>query len=263
MNQELRRARIVDIIMKNSAVKVEELAHELHASLATIRRDLTYLEKQGQILRTFGGAVSVPSSTELSLQKRALTHLEAKNRIAQAALPLLLTSQSVILDAGTTTGCLARLIPNDVSLTVITNGLNILMDLAYQDQIDLIALGGSLRHLNQAFIGDSAIMQLQTYHVDTCFLGAFGLDPGVGLTSPTAPQAYLKRKMAEAANKVYILADSSKFSISFPHVTPLPHGVTVITEKAVDSTTAKKFHDRHWNIVSADEFVDANHEGSA
>lgn len=252
MNQRRRHQIILENIRRNASVRAEELASALDVSIATIRRDFSYLENHGHLLRTYGGAVMAPSSTEQSFQQRTTTQVSAKHRIAEEALPILLSAKSVILDAGTTTACLAQRIPRSQSLLVATNGLNLLDELRYHDNLELIALGGSLRHKNQAFIDNSAIEQLDRLHVDVCFLGAFGLDPLVGLTSPTSLQAILKSRMVSSARRTYILADASKFHKSFAYVSLIDGPVTIITDRPLSDGHAVACADRGWAIQVAD-----------
>lgn len=249
MNQRERQEYILQNIQRHASVRAEDLASALDVSLATIRRDFSNLEDHGQLLRTYGGAVIAPSSTEQSFQQRMTSYQSAKSRIAGAVLPVLLAAKSIILDAGTTTACLARIIPKNHSVMVVTNGLNILDELRYRDHVELVALGGGLRQKNQAFMGDAALEQLSRLHVDVCFLGAFGLDPAVGVTSPTATLAVLKTRMVKAAQETYILVDSSKFSMNFAHISPMDGPVTVVTDRAPSERDVEAIAAHGWSLL--------------
>ena len=251
MNQRDRHQYILESIQRNASVRAEDLASALDVSIATIRRDFSSLEDHGRLLRTYGGAVTAPSSTEQSFQQRTTAHQEAKNRIAIAVLPMLLAAKSVILDAGTTTACLAERIPSNQSLLVVTNGLNIMDELRYREHVELVALGGAFRRKSQAFLGDAGFEQLSKLHVDVCFLGAFGLDPAVGITSPTESSATLKTRMVAAAQHTYILADTSKFHKSFAHVSPLEGRITVVTDRQPTEVEVERMASRGWALLIA------------
>ncbi len=262
MNQRERREYIVKNIQRNATVRAEDLASALDVSIATIRRDFSSLEGHGRLLRTYGGAVIAPSSTEQSFQQRMGAQQSAKCRIAATVLPVLLEAKSVILDAGTTTACLARSIPKNHSLLVVTNGLSILDELRYRDDIELVGLGGGLRHKNQAFMGDAALDQLSRLQVDVCFLGAFGLDPTVGVTSPTASLAVLKTRMVTSAREAFILVDSSKFHKNFAHVSMIDGPVTIVTDTPPSEHDVQAILDRGWDLMVADDLdgVDTDRE---
>jgi DeoR/GlpR family transcriptional regulator of sugar metabolism len=168
------------------------------------------LTEQGAIARTYGGAITTQHAPEQPLDERAAMAVAEKERIAAWAADRIAPGDTVILDAGTTTGRVARRLRAHADLTVITNGLTALTELHDADGVEVILLGGALRHVSQGFVGPLAELALSRLTADKVFLGADGLDARRGICEGSLTQTALKELMAERADEVYALADSSK-----------------------------------------------------
>ncbi len=180
----------------------------------TVRRDLAVIERAGLLRRVHGGAVPAGAAlaqVETGLGERHGTRTEAKRAIATAALDLLPgMNGSVILDGGTSTAALADVLPPDRRLYVATNSVPIAARLSASPGITLHVLGGRVRGLTQTAVGDSTIRAMADLRVDVVFLGTTGISPGHGFSTPDEAEAATKRAMARAAQRVIVLADSSK-----------------------------------------------------
>jgi DeoR family fructose operon transcriptional repressor len=192
---------------------VQALAEAVGASLATVRRDLTVLERQGAIDRVHGGArIAEGSSVEMAFQERAKRNLGAKRAIAAAAYELLTPHASVFLDAGTTVLQLARLIRiNPLPLRIFTNGLAVAQELLDVANLEVALLGGQLRSENASTVGPQAEAMLETLWFDQLFLGVSAIGPDGAIYSVDSAEANLNRCMLGRAAQRYLLADSSKF----------------------------------------------------
>lgn len=218
MYAEERQSAIAGLIGQRGRVSVTDLAETFGVTTETVRRDLASLDRMGVVRRVHGGAVPTTfvTSTEPGMAEREHTRAREKDLIAAAALTLLPPSGgSVALDAGTTTGRLAALIPTDCDLTVVTNSLPIATRLATVPAVNLHLLGGRVRGVTQAAVGEDALGVLATLRVDVAFIGTNALSIGHGLSTPDTDEAAVKRAMVRAADRVVVVADAAKIGLEF------------------------------------------------
>jgi DeoR/GlpR family transcriptional regulator of sugar metabolism len=213
MHFEVRKQEILEVIRSHGTISISELAKTFNISEITIRRDLTKLESVGLVRRIHGAVVDTPSSNqmELSFFQKCNLNLEEKIRIAQKASELVSISDTIMLDAGTTTLQVAKQIKNRMGIHVITNSIYILLELAESSGIEVSLTGGALRKISRSLIGPLAIHSVKDIHVETLFLGASGVSLDRGLTSPDMTEAQTKTAMMRAARTVILLADHTKF----------------------------------------------------
>ncbi|MFJ3958057.1 DeoR/GlpR family DNA-binding transcription regulator [Arthrobacter sp. NPDC090010] len=217
MFAEERHTAVVELLSAHGRVTVTELAQRFAITPETVRRDLATLEELGALRRVHGGAVAPDhsSTTESSVPERLATHSEQKQRIAAAALSLLPRgTASVILDAGTSTEALARLIAQrpegSPELLVLTNSIPIAAILSSAPGVALHFLGGRVRGVTQAAVGAGTVAELQDLRPDIAFLGTNGIQAGFGLSTPDPEEAAVKAAFVQAAGRVVVLADASK-----------------------------------------------------
>lgn len=210
---EERRQYIVALAQKHGHVLVEELSQSLGISRITIRKDLDYLQSRGALQRTHGGAL-LPGSGALSdptLQEKEGRHSDEKRRISAAAVNLVQEGQCVLLDSGTTTAAIARALKKFSHLTIITNAVNIALELSGTD-FEVLLTGGALRKNSFSLVGPLAEDMLRDMHADILFLGVDGFDLEVGLTTPNVMESRVNRAMVKAASTVVAVCDSTKFN---------------------------------------------------
>ncbi|MFG2828173.1 DeoR/GlpR family DNA-binding transcription regulator [Streptomyces sp. NPDC048434] len=252
MYAEERHQLIVERARHDSRVEVTTLAAELDVTPETIRRDLTTLERHGLLRRVHGGAIPVERfGFEPALAHRATMLTEEKQRIATAALAEVPEAGAILLDAGTTTGRLADLLP-DRELTVVTNGLAIAVQLAPRPHINLFLVGGHVRTRTQATVGEWTRAPLAVTYVDVAFIGTNGISVERGLTTPDTTEAAVKRGMMASARRVAVLADHTKFSIDhFAHFGHLDEVDVVISDSGLDSALADELAAAGTRVVRA------------
>lgn len=256
MLQGERRNRILDILKVNKAATVKDLCNLLEASEATVRRDLTLLEEDGKLERTHGGAV-LNSPTRLdhedSFQQKETRYITQKQAIARKAFSLLKDNESIVLDAGTTTFELARLIgQSQLRITVITNSTILAGELSSNPNLDLITLGGKVRLTTQATVGAIALKTMSQFNVDKAFVAANGISADNGLTTPDPEEAAVKNAMLDAAAERFILADHTKFNrIALCQIAPLSMIDACITDKDIDPLIAQTFEQREVRLILA------------
>lgn len=211
---EERRRHILDILDEEKRVTVRELADVFSVSAVTVRGDLEALAQMGALVRSHGGAVkplSPAPDLPISLKER-LRHSQ-KAHIGATAAAMIRDGETVIFDSGTTTAAVAKCVAglHLNSLTVITNALNIALDLANLPNVRIIMLGGIVRGAALSLVGPHAEQALSNLNADRVFLGVDGIDPEVGLTTPDVFEAQLSALMIRVSREVVAVADSSKF----------------------------------------------------
>lgn len=213
MYAEERHQALAGLVQQQGRVAVTEVAATFGVTTETVRRDLALLERTGLVRRVHGGAVlaSALAASEAGLADRDTAAAAQKDRIARAAVDLLPgAGGSVLLDAGTTTGRLAGLLPTDRSLLVITHAVPLAARVAGVTGLSLHLIGGSVRGATQAAVGPETVAALSDLRADVVFVGTNGLVPDHGLTTPNAEEAAVKRALVHAGRQVVVLADSSK-----------------------------------------------------
>ncbi|MBM7414836.1 DeoR family fructose operon transcriptional repressor [Rhodococcus sp. PvP016] len=218
MYAEERQNAIAGLIGQRGRVSVADLADTFGVTTETVRRDLASLDRMGVVRRVHGGAVPATSVTavEPGMAEREHTRAKEKDRIAAAALAYLpAPGGSIALDAGTTTGRLAALIPVESDLTVVTNSLPIATRLAAVSSLDLHLLGGRVRGVTQATVGEDTLRVLGTVRVDVAFMGTNAISVTHGLSTPDTDEAAVKRAMVGSADRVVVVTDSAKIGLQF------------------------------------------------
>ncbi|CAN5699542.1 transcriptional repressor AgaR [soil metagenome] len=209
---EERRGAIVSLLHENGKVQVKDLSRRFGTSEVTIRTDLKELHHRGLAFKSHGGAV-LPSTMngESTLQEKFTKQFDEKSRIGAAAADLIKDGETIILDSGTTTHAIARRIKDRQDLTVITNGVNIASELAGFRGIQIILLGGVLRHGALSVIGHFAEEMLAQLTADKLFMAADGCTLEFGISTPKFEESRINQAMVGIAAEKYLVADSSKF----------------------------------------------------
>jgi DeoR/GlpR family transcriptional regulator of sugar metabolism len=206
-----RQEQIREVLRVRGEADIGEMAAVLGVSEMTIRRDLDRLEANGYVRRTHGGAVLAERLVfEFGFAARRQANHAAKAAIAAAAVKLIRPGDRLILDAGTTTLELARLLPAIPGLTVITPSLAVASELQFAEQIQTILLGGVLRRGSPDLSGEVCEAVLDMLKADLAFQGADGIDENGTLYTADLRVARLDQKIRLSANRTYILADSRK-----------------------------------------------------
>ena len=231
-----RRAILQNKLREDGYVQVTELADELGISSATIRRDLIMLEREGACIRKRGGAVRTAHGVtmELPYDIKRRRNTDEKNQIATAALEFVENGDTILLDAGSTTYALALLLHHRERITVVTNDLNIAMKLAAIPSINLICTGGIARQNVYTLEGAQVTDFIRNLRVDKSFIGADAIHPDGVIANVNIEEVPIKQAMINAADKVFLLTDSSKFGTTgFAKVCDITDCDHIITDNAI------------------------------
>lgn len=205
---EKRIEIILNILKKQRQVSNKYLITNLNVSESTLRRDLDYLEKRGDIKRVHGGAVLANIEfEEKSYDKNVVSNIESKIKIAQKASKEIFNSKYIYLDAGTTVNQIIDYLPKDS--VVITNGIMHLEKLA-KNNIKTIFLGGNIKNKTNVVIGEQSLENLLKYNFDLCFIGANGYCDGE-FTTHDPDEAIIKNTAIKRSKRSIMLIDKSKF----------------------------------------------------
>lgn len=215
-----RSHTILQELLRVGSVSVEELSTRFNVSLATVRRDLVELEQQGRLRRTHGGAIPIePLLYELfrhdsSFQEQVERHADEKRRIALAAADLIRDGETIAFTAGTTTTQVTRSIPPQRrNLTIVTNTVNVAMELSNRPEISVFVTGGFLRGGWFSLVASAAIHAMSQIFVDKVFIGVNGIHAERGLTAYHPEEAAINRTMVQQAKQKIVVADRSKLGV--------------------------------------------------
>lgn len=246
-----RRMQIVAIVNRQKTVSVPELIAQVGASPASVRRDLAWLDQQGLITRTHGGATAKNHVEETLRQssppyrQRTSEYVAEKQAIAAHAATMISDGATLIVDAGSTSAFLIPLLARKRDLIIITNALDIEYALVpiveANPTIKVVSTGGMLFARSRSFIGMTAEQALEQYFVDITLLCLRGISVEHGLTVPVLEEIAVKRQMIRSAQHVVVLADHTKFGRTLTgFVAPLTAAHTIITDAGVDETLAEQ-----------------------
>jgi DeoR family fructose operon transcriptional repressor len=237
-----RREEIVRKLQAAGFLSVTRLTAELGVSDMTVRRDLKHLEKAGELRVVHGGA-SLPHGTlrTADFASRGRREREAKRRIARAAAALVAPNATIAIDAGTTTFELAAALPDTFTGCVITHSVPVLQHMLHLPAARVIGLGGELLADSQALVGALTVQALGGLSADIVFLGVAAVNER-GIYVATDLERPTKQALLDVAQRVVVLADHSKFSVSAPvRLAPLDRVDVLVTDAPLAAGTAEAF----------------------
>ncbi len=236
-----RQKKIKDYLVKNGFASVDELGKVFNVSGMTIRRDLDELQRQGLIQRPYGGAMDTERAFfEMSFRAKAGQFAEEKERIGKACADLVQNGDTVFIDSGTTTYQVARFIKDKI-ITVVTNSLNIALELATSPTVDIQVTGGILRKGSLNVYGPQTEIFLNQIRANKVFIGVEGVDLDSGITVPDPINAQNKQSIIKISKLTYVVADHSKLGRNTAsHIAPLEAVDLIISGKEADPEILKQ-----------------------
>ena len=253
MTKEERHELILETLIKHESVQVSDLSTLLEVSTVTIRKDLTELEKENKLYRSHGKAILInPYINNRSVNEKEKLATEEKNIIGKAAAAMITKDDSIIIASGTTVHALARNIRPIHKLTVISASLQVSEILANNEAIEIIQLGGTLRHSSNSVVGKYAEGILSRFCCSKLFLGVDGSDLEVGITTTDVREADLNMEMMRIAQKSIVLADSSKFRRrGFSKIANIEEVDIIITDSGIPDSIARRIEEMGIELIIA------------
>lgn len=232
---EERRQRILDLVTRHGIVSLEDLGREIDVSESTIRRDLDYWDKQGIVRRTHGGAIYVGDGNALpALEERSTRQIEEKRQIAQAAAARIRDGDAILIDGGTTTLEVARLLVGR-SLQIVTNSLPIANLFGSSRETDLVVLGGYVYPKTGVALGQLTVRMMEDIHVHQTIMSVSGITAR-GLFNGNLLLVETQRQMMRCADEVVVLADHTKVGRqSLAFLSELSAIDTLIVDKGISA----------------------------
>lgn len=230
-----RQQKIIELLKEHKSVRVTELSNMFSVTEETIRRDLEKLEKEDKLSRIHGGALAKKEMErrEIPHFEREITNIDEKKEIALLAAKQINEHDTVILDASSTALYMAKILEN-MPMTVLTNSINVSLELSVKQEITVISSGGTLLSKSLSFAGPLAETSLDNYHVNKAFISCHSFHADYGISDSNELQARVKKKMIERAEKSYIMVDHTKIGRkSFSYIDNVESIDYVITDKYV------------------------------
>ncbi len=212
MLTQQRYEKILKLLKERGSITVTEVKELLDTSESTVRRDITALDKQGLLVKVFGGAVAAEqklTTHEYTVEQKKSLNREEKDTIARYGASLIEEEDFIYLDAGTTTAKMIDYLEKS-NASFVTNAVDHAKKLAARG-MKVFLIGGELKSSTEAVVGSQAILTLQEYHFTKGFFGVNGVTKQNGCTTPDAGEAMVKRTAARQCQKCYVLCDHTKF----------------------------------------------------
>lgn len=238
----VRHQKILDLLEQKKTITVNYLSKVLETSAVTIRKDLKLLEAKRLLFRNHGGAsLDTPYVNDRTVNEKEFINAPEKAAIGIQASKMIVNDQYIILASGTSTLAMAKYINPLRKLTVVTSALNVAIELARKENVEVLQLGGYIRPNSYSVIGHYSEMILKETACSKLFLGVDGFDFEYGLSTTNALEAHLNQQMISSAKETIILVDSTKFGKkSFGRICGIDQVDHIITDKGIDSNTIEK-----------------------
>jgi DeoR/GlpR family transcriptional regulator of sugar metabolism len=248
-----RQEQIYALIENDQRISVAQICKSFGVSEATARRDLETLADMGRIQRVHGGAIRLRKAPpERPIFERSLVQAEEKKRIGQIAATLINDGETVFLGSGSTVYEIARKIHSKIDLTVITNSLLVINELADKEDITIISVGGILRKSEQSFIGHIAEQALAELRADKVFMGIRAISLDQGLTNDYLPETMTDRAILGMGSQVIIVADYTKCErVSTAYVATLDKIDVLITTNETPQEFVHSMNERGIKVLLA------------
>ncbi|MCL5103806.1 MAG: DeoR/GlpR family DNA-binding transcription regulator [Armatimonadetes bacterium] len=248
---DTRKTAILELLEQARQVNVRELAIRFAVSEMTVRRDLDELQKQGLALRTHGGAVSTGRLRFIQMGLPNYQATQIKAAIGKLAAGLVAPGQTVMIDTGTTALEVARHLPQDMGITVATTSLCVAQDL-YDSSVNVLLLGGFLRHEFPSVYGPMTEKLLNDLRVDVLFIGCDGADSRTGFYSNDLHISSLEQAMIRIADKVVVVTESGKFGRrAFARYATVDQVHTLITDSQLSPVDREQMEENGIAILVA------------
>ena len=253
MTKEQRHEMIMEELIKHGSVLVADLVRMLDVSAVTVRKDLTELEKSDKLYRNHGKAVLInPYINNRPVNEKEKLATDEKHAIGREAARLIERNDSICIASGTTVHALARNIVPIHKLTVVSASLPVSNILSQHQNVDIIQLGGMLRHSSLSVVGEYSTRILEQCSFSKLYMGVDGIDFDFGITTTEMREAMLNKKMMAAAQKTIVLADSSKFGRrGFAKIADISAVDIIITDAGISPKIVKQVEDLGIELIIA------------
>ena len=249
-----RRTKIFEYLLESGNATVIELKALFDVGEETIRRDLTKMEEEGRLQRTYGGAfIEEGKHLVLPDKVRETVHIKEKTLIGALCIDLIHSGDTIFLDGSTTCQHIARAILYKKNLIVITNAMKIASALSEASNIKVIFIGGTMRHSTLTFVGHTSKKLIREYFADKAFICCDGIHQNNGITDANEQEAEIRTSMFAQAEQRILVADGTKFDkTSFKKIGEISDLDYLITDKLLSETWIKKLDESNVQVICAE-----------
>lgn len=247
----MKSRRLDDItkyVNEKKSVSISELSEQFNVSVITIRRDITELEKLGELKKVYGGVTAIKPEQAISYDERYIKNKEKKDYIAKIASQYIENYDTIFIDSGTTTSNILQYLDNDIHLTVFTNNLDIINSSENFPNIKLFVVGYIFNKETRSFVGESEYFK--RINLDKSFLSASGVHIEKGVTTLDFDENLIKIDIVKKTNKNYLLVDKSKIGsstiLTFADIKDMD---TIFTNDSIIDDYKNYFEDNNINLV--------------
>jgi Transcriptional regulators of sugar metabolism len=247
-----RHKKIIDLLSHKEIVTIPEFIDTFNISIETIRRDLTTLEKHGNIKKVYGGAKLIDVTVdEPTLENRLTEKLQQKISIGQKCCEFIQDGDCIFIDSGSTTYQIAKFLGNKKNLTIITNSLPVVNQLIGSD-VELILIGGHIRHRERSVATTDYLFNFSELNIQKSFICAGGITIENGISDFNMQEVVTRKNIIDRSKEVYVVADSSKFQQDVTiNVVPLSRIDYIITDSYLDQNFIARLQKNKINFILA------------
>ncbi|MCR5717026.1 MAG: DeoR/GlpR family DNA-binding transcription regulator [Lachnospiraceae bacterium] len=241
-----RRNLILEQLQEEKKVVVSELATKFNVSEETIRRDLDKLDRDGLAVKSYGGAIiNENTSIDMPFNVRKKKNVAGKQKMAEIIAGLIEDGDHITLDASTTAIFIAKAIKQKQHLTIVTNSIEVIIELSDVSDWNIISSGGRLKEGYLALVGSDTIGTFNNYNVEKAIISGKGFDLQKGLTDSSEEFAQPKQMMLRSAQTKIVVVDHSKFDkVAFSRIADLGNIDIVVTDERPSEAWIRAFRDQ-------------------
>jgi Transcriptional regulators of sugar metabolism len=247
-----RQKKMIAYLSTKDFVTIQEFMTEFNVSVETVRRDLTFLEKQGRIEKVYGGAKLNDSAfTEPPMEKRMVSRFMQKEKIGRKCCEFINDGDCIFIDSGSTAYYISRFLTNKKNLTVITNSIPVINELINTD-FDIIIIGGKLRQSERSIVTYGYMFDFSVLNIQKSFICASGITARKGISDYNLQEVDTRKMIIERSEEIFVVTDSSKFGRDVTiGVAPLSKINYIITDSNLNKNLAADFSKSRVKLILA------------
>jgi DeoR family transcriptional regulator of aga operon len=248
---EERRKAIKELLLTKEYINVEELALLMNVTGATIRKDLRDMESRHEVYRNHGNvSLRRPRIIDLNINEKIFINADEKKSIAKAAAAMIGKNDTILMTSGSTIEAMAREIRSGSNLNVVTTSIGVALELARNENIDIMILGGRLVRNSLSVRDGYSIQGLENVSCTKLFFSCDGLDLNTGVITAFVEEARMTAAMMKVATKKILLADSSKFGkFGLGKICEISQVDTIITDSGISYTMRQKIEKAGVHVI--------------
>lgn len=260
MDKAERCFKILELLQTQGSVQVDDLMEKFHTSDMTVRRDLNFLAKQYNVIRTHGGAMLDREEHQvvklISFDEEKIANKSKKQIIASKAAQLIEPGQRIFIDAGSTTRQVINYMKDEDRNVIVTNNIKVAEVALEYKNLSVVMIGGNMMKIANSTSGPVAEEQIKYYQLDIAFLGAAAVGSDGYIYDGYSPEGNLKNHIFDVTSNIYLLVDSTKFNKYDLHSFASLNQISgVITDGGISEEGLRLLKKYNVNVIIADDII--------